>query len=111
MMTRNLPYLTRERLATIFKHVYGGDGEDGFEEEKMAHLLKTLQAMQSFNLEHRPDDTRDLYGVMSQVFEFELNSDGTTYWLAMCLAIKELYGFSNDRLVSVMKQIAPGNQV
>lgn len=52
-MTRNLPYLTRERLDTIFKHVYGSDGEGGFAEEKLAHLLKTLQAMQSFNLEHR----------------------------------------------------------
>ncbi len=108
-MKKNLPYLNQERLSIIFKHVYdvasGRKVESGFKEEKLSDLLMALQAMQLFNYRHRPDDTRELYSLMSGVFNFEPNAEGTTYWLSLILAIKELYGFSDDKLVSVMKQI------
>ncbi|WP_281285455.1 hypothetical protein [Deferribacter autotrophicus] len=31
---------------------------------------------------------------------------GTSLWLSLILAIKELYGFSNRKLVEVVKQVA-----
>ncbi len=108
-MKKNLPHLNQERLTIIFNHVYdiasGHEAENGFREEGLSDLLETLQAMQLFNFRHRPDDTRELYGVASHVFDFEPNSGGTTYWLSLILAVKELYGFSDDKLVSVMKQV------
>lgn len=108
-MKTNLPYLNQERLTIIFERVYNVASErkteNGFKEERLSDLLKVLQAMQSFNLHHRPDDTRELYGLMSAVFYLDPNTEGTTYRLALILAIKELYGFSDDKLVSVMKQV------
>ena len=108
-MKKNLPYLNQERLRAIFDHVYdvASDREvkNEFEEEKLFQLLKVLKTMQLFNYCHRSDDTRELFGLMSRVFDFELNSEGTTYWLSLILAVRELYGFFDDKLVSVMEQL------
>jgi hypothetical protein len=103
-----IPYLNQERLNIIFDHVYDiagvNGGEQRFDEEKLSHLLETLKSMQSLNYYHRPDDTRELFGLTDGIFNFERNSDGTTLWLSLILAIKELYGFSDRKLVTVIKQ-------
>ncbi len=109
-MKDNLPYLNQERLNIIFEKVYDDVDdikliEKDFENEKIYHLLCTLKAMQYFNYRHRPDDTRCLFGVLDPIFNFERNSEGTTLWLSLILAIKELYGFSNTTLMHVMKEV------
>ncbi len=108
-MRQNLPYLNQERLDVIFEHVYDRLGdvktERAFGEEKLDHLLRVLKTMQDFNLEHRPEDRYEVFRLTNKVFNFETNSGETDYWLALILAVKELYGFSNDRLVSVMEQV------
>lgn len=107
-MKKNLPYLNQERLDIIFDNVYKivekNDNVKSFEDEKLSHFLETLKSMQSFNYYHRPDDTRELFSLISDVIHFERNSDGTTLWLALILAIKELYGFSDKKLVTVIEQ-------
>jgi hypothetical protein len=108
-MKNNLPYLNQERLNIIFDHVYDNVGEISeprFDNEKLDHLLDTLKSMQSFNHYHRPDDTRPLFYLLNPIFNFERNSEGTTLWLSLILAIKELYGFSEKKLVEVVKQIS-----
>ena len=109
-MKENLPFLDQERLNVIFEHVYdiAGMGEEkiGFNDQKLNDLLKTLKSMQSFNYYHRPDDTRELFGLMDPIFNLERNSEGTTWWLSMILAIKDLYGFSGNKLVGVIKQVS-----
>ncbi len=111
-MKNNLPYLTPERLTTIFESVYDIvrvqeelESVGKFGEERLDCLLVTLQAMQSFNYGFRPDDTRQLFGPMNSIFKFERNSDGTTLWLSLILAIKELYGFSDHKLYEVMAEV------
>ena len=108
-MKKNLPYLDQDRLNIIFDHVYDivseDKGESIFEEDRLSALLDTLKSMEHFNYFHRPDDTRVLISLMSPIINFESNSDGTTLWLSLILAIKELYGFSDKKLVSVIKQI------
>ena len=108
-MRKDLPYLSRERFDVIFGHVYDRlddvEAKRVFEEEKLNHLLRVLKTMQDFNLEHRPEDRYELFGLTNGVFNFETNSEGTDYWLALILAVKELYGFSDDKLVSVMGQV------
>jgi len=107
-MKKNLPYLNQERLDFIFDHVYD-DGtpmaQDGFE-ERILDLLIVLKSMQSFNCKQRPEDTRNLFGVCNHIFNFETNSEGTIMWLSLILAIKELYGFSEWRLLSVIEQVS-----
>ena len=110
-MKNNLPYLNQERLNVIFDNVYDCVGLATselrkFDDAKLSHLLDTLKSMQSFNYQHRPDDTRPLFNLLNPIFNFERNSDGTTLWLSLFLAIKELYGFSEKKLVTVAKQIS-----
>lgn len=109
MTTTNLPYLNPERLNTIFEEVYATPGLDnsklGFDDEKMISFSKMLHTMKEFNYLHRPDDTWPLFSLLDDIFNFEPNSDGTTLWLALILAIQELYGFSDKKLISVMKQV------
>lgn len=107
-MNRNLPYLDQDRLNIIFDHVYDivSDkiAESTFVEKRLSHLLDTLKSMQSFNYHYRPDDTSVLFELMDKIFNFEINSEGTSLWLSLILAIKELYGFSDDKLLEVMNQ-------
>ena len=110
-MKNNLPYLNQERLNIIFDHVYNivhlQESEQNFDaDEKLNHLLDTLKSMQSFNYQHRPDDTHHLFNSLNQIFNFERNSEGTTLWLSLILAIKELYGFSEERLITVLNQVS-----
>ncbi len=102
----NLPYLNSERLDIIFERVYELKDEDKpFNEERLNGFLAMIKEMQHFNHWYRPDDARELFDLMDPIFNFERNSEGTTMWLALILAIGELYGFSDQKLLGVMKQV------
>ncbi|RUM53657.1 MAG: hypothetical protein DSY85_08540 [Marinomonas sp.] len=110
-MKDDLPFLNQQRLDAIFNNVYSGAVPElhstvPFEDERLEALARILFAMQHFNYQFRPDATHKLYSLMSKIIKFEQNSEGTTLWLALILAIKELYGFSNKKLVEVMKQVS-----
>lgn len=108
-MKKDLPYLNQERLDKIFERVYGFPERDDdlpFEDEKFKRFFLMLKSMQEFNYFHRQGDVHPLFGLLEErVFRFERNSEGTTLWLALILAIQELYGFSDEKLISVMKQV------
>ena len=113
-MKKNLPYLNQERLDIIFSQVYDFlDKKDiklSFNEDKFSQFLEMLKSMQLFNYHHRRDDTNELFLLLyPEVFDFEINSDATTAWLSLILAIKDLYGFSEEKFISVIKQITVRN--
>lgn len=105
-MKNNLPPLDQVLLNRIFAGVYGGGGqppESGrTEHASVPALIDTLYAMQRFNYRFRPDDTRRLFDLFDELLNFELNSEGTTLWLSLTLAIQELYGLSDSKLIEVM---------
>jgi hypothetical protein len=109
-LNKNLPYLTPERLKLIFNDVYAFNLDDEFKEslssldDKMSEFIYTLKQMQRFNYLYRPEDTINLFEVASKIFYFQPNSDGPIIILALMLAIKELYGFSDQKLIQIMKQ-------
>lgn len=110
-MKKDLPYLNKERLNIIFDHVYDivdiNDSKKNFNEEKLSEFLEMLKSMQLFNYHHRCNDTRNLFFILHpKVFNFEINSGATTVWLSLILAIKDLYGFSNEKLISTMKNVS-----
>lgn len=109
-MRENLPYLNQERLNIIFDHVYDvvttQKNELAFDDDRLDHLLDTLKSMQNFNYRYRPDDTRFLFSLFNPIFDFERNSEGTTLWLSLILAIQEMYGFSDKKLVEVISQLS-----
>ncbi len=109
-MKSDLPYLDQERLDMIFTHVYDlleADVSNPFhQDEKLSAFFEMLKSMQLFNYRHRGTDTHSLFYLLDpKVFNFERNSEGTTVWLSLILAIKDLYGFSDDKLISVIKQV------
>lgn len=107
-MRKNLPRLNQERLDMIFERVYPtGVSQQGapVAEERIQALIDVLRAMQKFNYHYRFDDTRRMFDLVSSQFNFEINSEGTTLWLAMILAIQELYGFTDGKVVEVMRQV------
>ena len=54
----------------------------------MVELIRTLSKMQNFNRLHRFDDTADLYPHFYPLLNFQSNSEGPFFWLAMILTIK-----------------------
>ncbi len=111
-MKKNLPYLNQERLDFIFNAVYENvetmtqpEFDNSNDDGRLKCLLLALKAMQRFNHCYRSDDTRPLFDLLNPIFNFERNSEGTTLWLSLILAIQELYGFSESKLVQVMQQV------
>lgn len=108
-MKTNLPPLNEDLLKKIFDGVYAIAGQspeyERTPDERIQALLDTLYAMQRFNYRFRPDDTRLLFDLFDAHFNFERNSEGTTMWLALILAIQELYGFTDGKLVEVIRQV------
>ena len=108
-MNNDLTYLNSERLNRIFDGVYRcvepNLESEPMPDEKIQALMDTLYVMQKFNYRFRPSDTRSLFDLFNRQFHFEINSDGTTLWLALILAIQELYAFSDSKLVDVIRQV------
>ncbi|AWI81776.1 hypothetical protein CEW87_21930 [Parazoarcus communis] len=107
MPRKNLPYLDQERLNYIFEAVYDPLPENAAEtlygDDKMASLLCALKSAQGFNHRFRWDDTCDLFHQFDPILNFAHHTEGTTLWLAMILAIQELYGFSDEKMRNLMK--------
>ena len=97
-LRKHLPELNGTVLDFIFAHVYDivetSSERQGLDDSKLLNLFRILQALQTFNYRHRPNETRQVFGPMCKHLNFELNSDGTTLWLSLLLAIKELYELS-----------------
>ncbi len=110
-LRNSLPALNGESLDFIFDHVYeisGFSGEGKTEKDfKLTSLLEILKGLQRFNLDHRLDDVFELNqkAVVPAGLELQSNSDGSVLWLAMLLAIQELYGLSNGNLIKTIRQI------
>lgn len=103
----SLPELNGELLDLIFERVYDfaemPENNDYVKPDKVSSLLGILKALQKFNFYHRPDETGDLFGPMSKHFNFERNSEGTTDWLSLLLAIKELYGLTDKNFAPLIR--------
>lgn len=101
---RSLPFLDEKLINIIFENVYGISPEEKLDEE-LSDFMKLLGSMQGYNYRYRNDMLRRVYCVISKVIEFEINSEGTSIWLALCLAIKELYGMTDRTLLNIMRQV------
>jgi len=102
---RALPMLDRELLNIIFDHVYNKDPEE-IADKELRDFIKLLLAMQHYNHWYRSDE----YMQLAQMFEatvgpMETNTEGTDMWLALGLAIKELYGLRLSTLESLLKKV------
>lgn len=99
-------------MTAIFDCVYGIN--DYLEPETMQLLndemfqkfINLLLVHSDFNYRYRQGETAELFPLFeSTVGPMEGNSDGTILWLALGLAIKELYGLRNSTLKEFLKKV------
>ncbi|WP_210367732.1 DUF1643 domain-containing protein [Bacillus sp. REN3] len=107
---KGLPYLDGKLLNLIFDLVYEQSDLKGArnlpKDEKLIYFLKALKNLQEYNYRCRFEQTSELFPLFEETIgPFEMNSEGTTLWLALGLALKELYGFRNHTLRSLLKQV------
>lgn len=109
---RGLVYLNAEIMTAIFDCVYGiGDGLTSqtkklLKEQSFKDFIKLLLSFQQYNYRHRSEETRKLFPLFEMtVGPMEQNSDGTTLWLAMGLAIKEVYGIRRETLRELLEKV------
>ncbi|MGE6487456.1 hypothetical protein [Paenisporosarcina sp. NPDC076898] len=110
---KGLPYLTKELLNEIFENVYeypkkslktSMTEENG--RNQQSDFISVIKNLQEYNVRYRLEQTNELFPLFERtVGPMETNSDGTTYWLAMGLAIKDLYGMRKSTLEQLLNQI------
>lgn len=102
---RELPYLDQPLLDRTFEGVYGLN-LTSIEDEALRDFLSTLYTLQAYNYRCRPQSCAALFPLFEgTVGPMERNSEGTTLWLALGLAIKELYGMRNATLRALLTQV------
>jgi hypothetical protein len=102
---RDLPFLDQPILDTIFNCVYGVDLEK-IEDQQLRDFLGVLLSMQQYNYQYRNRATAVLFPIFEEtVGPMEINSEGTTLWLALGLALKELYGLRISSLKALLRQV------
>lgn len=110
---KGLIYLDEEIMTAIFDCVYGTDGgglcsatKQLLWEPKFRDFVKALNELQEYNYRYRTEQLVDLFPIFnSTIGPFEYNSEGTTLWLAMGLAIKEVYGLRRSTLEELLKLV------
>jgi hypothetical protein len=109
LTSAGLPWLDSEVLDTIFDCVYGITREVRanrplLSEPVISDLLDVLKAMQAYNARWRGEALVDLLPVLEDALgAMEPNSEGTTQWLALALALQDLYSIRNQTLGDLLK--------
>jgi hypothetical protein len=101
-MKANLPNLNKKRMRLLFDHVYDMEipplHNMGTIPAADRTLLLVIKSMQIVNLKRRTDECVNLFHLFNEPHFLEQNSEGTTWFLAMALAIKELFSLEDMEL-------------
>lgn len=101
---RELPILDQKLLDLIFDGVYGQEFEQPLD-EPVKDLLAVLYTLQGYNYRYRQGVCFDLYPIFKETVGPMEQSEGTVLWLALGLAIKELYGMRNSTLKGLLAKV------
>jgi hypothetical protein len=106
---KGLPNLDRNLLNLLFDRVFDSENSEGSLAEQLgrnhlADFFRVIKALQYYNLNYRGNQARELFPLFDDAIGMEMNSEGTLYWLAMGLAVKELYGMRNSTLRKIINQ-------
>lgn len=105
---RALPILDRGLLDAIFDHVYDNLGNQvpDIADKELRDFVQLLSVMQNYNHWYRNTEYAQLFPVFeATVGPMEKNSEGTDMWLALGLAVKELYGLRLSTLQSLLEKV------
>lgn len=102
---RGLPWLEGPLLDAIFAGVYSHEIPTDLSQEKR-DLLHVLYTMQAYNTAHRLPACAELFAAFEEtVGPMERNSEGTTLWLALGLAVTDLYGLRDATLREMLSLV------
>ncbi len=105
-MKFSLPGLTKKRARWIFDYVHERDMPPMFPNASTPDIDKTLmlilKSMQIANIERRTEECVDLFRLFNEPGFLETNSEGTTWFLALALAVKELYRLEDEELQRII---------
>jgi|GEM_PF-1676078 len=119
MNKNGLPALTGKLLDLVFGCVYRMPDEEEIrilsylaplrnleENDQLMDYLHLIENISLYNYRHRFSQYYEMYEMAVPILgDFETNSEGTSKWLARILAIKELYGLTNEGLEGVLRKI------
>lgn len=110
-MRQDLPPLDQPNLNRIFEHVYdvvhdGVPSHANMRDDRLSGMIAALQAMQYFNFRYRSNDINRLFPLTSPIFGYKRSADGTSLWLALIVAVQELYSLTDEQLLQeVLPQV------
>ena len=100
-----LPVLDTALLDEIFAHVFSDD-VSGIANRQKRDFIRMLKQMQGYNYAHRPQVLSEMLPLMQESLNpIEGNSEGPSFYFALGLAIKELYGMRKETFRAVMRQV------
>ncbi len=103
----DLPFLDQNTLDTIFNCAEGHEEDlEKIRGRQMHDFVVMLLAVQGYNIKYRTRQLQKLFPLMEEAIgPMEANSEITGLWVAMALAIKELYGMRPDTMKTVLKKL------
>ncbi|MBU9712826.1 hypothetical protein [Evansella tamaricis] len=109
---KGLIYLDKQTMSAIFNCVYGvsenlkPETKKLLQDKQFHDFIDVLLALQEFNYRYRFAQTAELLPLFERSLgPMERNSEGTTLWLALGLALKDWYGLRRETLSSLLDLI------
>ena len=100
-----LPVLDTAFITEIFAYALHGDLSKEMPEQKQ-NFFKMLYAMMDYNYSYRRRSIEKVAPLVIEAIEpIEMNSEGPTFYIALGLAIKDLYGLSLPKFREVMNLV------
>jgi len=66
-------------------------------------LVEMLVELGIMNKQFRAEELQPIFYICDPYLNFEINSEGTKFWLGIMLALKEMYGLSDQELENTVR--------
>lgn len=103
---KGLPWLDRTMMKRILERTTSGFFDEGRKktenlDKQTEDFLQTLKILQHYNYCYRGEQAMELYAHIAHAIPEEKNTDIVRMWLALALALKDLYRLRMDTLKTV----------
>lgn len=103
---KGLPWLDRVMVGRILERAtsgFFGENEKSFDhhDKQTEDFLQTLKTLQHYNYCYRSEQAMELYALVAPFIPEKKNTDIVRMWLALALALKDLYRLRRDTLKTI----------
>ncbi|MCW7753655.1 hypothetical protein OOT00_06615 [Desulfobotulus sp. H1] len=111
---KGLPWLDRQMVARILKRVTCGflyrERVDMAEDKQIRDFLEMLTSMQHYNYSYRSEAIMEMKEHIMPLIPDMAHTDVIRMWLALALALKDLYHMPRSRLAAILAKGLPQPQ-